>query len=327
MTGTWIDVHGHFLPPKQELSRSPGTDPERSWAFSPETNIAYMDRTGVAAQIISYPSQLGDGERIAAANTYGATLVEAYPKRFGFLAQLPMTDPAGAVAEIRRGSDELGAEGFAVLSNRGGIYLGDPRYEPVWAELDRKEATLFIHPTTRGFEALRLGRNGGLIEAPFDTARTVVDMIFAGVFRRYPRFKIILAHGGGALPALAGRLMSMGPYPRGRTVNPHKITEAEMRDALARFYYDTGLAGTVHSLEPVLAVTTPDHVLYGTDFGAPCTNTEILDLHRDALRSYPRLTTAQRDAIGTNALPLFPKFAERIGLAPDRAKISAAAAE
>ncbi|HEY1505694.1 MAG TPA: amidohydrolase family protein [Stellaceae bacterium] len=325
MARPWIDVHGHFLPPNQELSRSPGTDPDRSWAFSPETNIAYMDRTGVAAQIISYPGQLGDGERIAAANTYGATLVEAYPKRFGFLAQLPMSDPAGAVAEIGRGINELGAEGFAVLSNRGGIYLGDPRYEPVWNELDRNEATLFIHPTTRGFEATRLGRNGGLIEGPFDTARTVVDMIFAGVFRRYPRFKIILAHGGGALPALAGRLMSMGPYPRGRTVNPHKITEAEMRDALARFYYDTGLAGTVHSLEPVLAVTTPDHVLYGTDFGAPCTNTEILDLHREALRSYPRLSEAQREALGTNVLPLFPKFAERIGLARDKANLSAAA--
>jgi len=102
-------------------------------------------------------SQAADVEKIAASNTYGASLVEAYPKRFGFLAQLPMTDPARAVAEIRRGIEELGAEGFTVLSNRGGIYLGDPRYEPVWAELDRDEATLFIHPTTRGFDATRLG--------------------------------------------------------------------------------------------------------------------------------------------------------------------------
>jgi hypothetical protein len=119
--------------------------------------------------------------------------------------------------------------------------------------------------------------------------------------------------------------MSMGPYPRNRTVNPNKITEAEMRDALARFYYDTGLAGTIHSLDPVLAVTTPDHVVYGADFGAACTDTEILDLHLEAVRSNPRLTAAQREAIGTNVLPLFPKFAERIGLATDRAKMFAAA--
>jgi 6-methylsalicylate decarboxylase len=326
MTGTWIDVHGHFVPPKHRLSRSPGTEEGGSnWTFSPETNIAYMDRTGVAAQLVSNCNQISDVEKIIASNTYGAALVEAYPKRFGLLAQLPMIDPAGAVTEIRRCIDELGAEGFAVLTNRDGVYLGDPRYEPVWTELDRNEATLFIHPTTRGFEATRLGRNGGLIEAPFDTARTVVDMIYAGVFRRYSRFKIILAHGGGALPALAGRLMSMGPYPRNRTVNPNKITEAEMRDALARLYYDTGLAGTIHSLDPVLAVTTPDHVVYGADFGAPCTDIDICDLHLEAVRSNPRLTAAQREAIGTNALPLFPKFAERIGLAPDKANISVAA--
>jgi|SRR5579864_2227901 len=325
MARAWIDVHGHFVPPGHGLSRSPGTESDETWTFSPETNIAYMDRTGITAQIVSHCSQLSNVERIVASNTYGASLVEAYPKRFGFLAQLPMTDPARAVAEIRRGIDELGAEGFAVLSNRGGIYLGDPRYEPVWNELDRSEATLFIHPTTRGFDTTRLGRNGGLIEAPFDTARTVVDMLYAGVFRRYQRFKIILAHGGGALPALAGRLMSCGPYPRNRTVNPNKITETEMRDTLARLYYDTGLAGTAHSLEPVLAVTTSDHVLYGADFGGPCTDIEICDLHLEAVRSYPRLTAVQREAIGTNALPLFPKFAERIGMAPDKAAISAAA--
>jgi len=233
--------------------------------------------------------------------------------------------PASVVPEIRRGIDELGAEGCAILTNYGGVYLGDPRFEPVWAELDRREATLFIHPTTRGFETTRLGRTSALIESPFDTARTVVDMMYAGVFRRHQRFNVILAHGGGPLPAMAGRLMSMGPYPRNRTVNPNKITEAEMRDALARFYYDTGLAGTAHSLEPVLTVTTPDHVVYGADFGAACTDTEILDLHLEAVRSYPRLSAAQRDAIGTNVLKLLPKFAERIGLAPDSAKISAAA--
>jgi predicted TIM-barrel fold metal-dependent hydrolase len=325
MASAWIDVHGHFAPPKHRLSRSPGTQEGSDWTFSPETSIAYMDRTGVAAQIVSNCNQISDVEKIIDSNTYGASLVEAYPKRFGFLAQLPMTDPADAVAEIRRGIDELGAEGFAVLSNRDGIYLGDPRFEPVWNELDRNAATLFIHPTTRGFEATRLGRNGGLIEGPFDTARTVVDMIYAGVFRRHKRFNIILAHAGGALPALAGRLMSMGPYPRNRTVNPNKITEAEMRDALARFYYDTGLAGTIHSLDPVLAVTTPDHVLYGADFGAVCTDIEICDLHLEAVRSNPRLTAAQRDALGTNMLPLFPKFAARIGLASDSAKLSAAA--
>ncbi len=182
--------------------------------------------------------------------------MKAYPKRFGLMAMLPLGDVGRAVAEIRRATEELGAEGFAALSNSDGVYLGDPRFGPVWAELDRLGATLFIHPTTRGYGDLALGRTGALIEAPFDTARTVVDMLYAGVFRHYPRFNLLLAHGGGALPSLAGRVANFGDGARGWVANPQRITAAEMCAAFARFYYDTALAGTAHSLDPILDVTT-----------------------------------------------------------------------
>jgi len=325
MAKNWIDAHGHFVAPGTGTGRAPGTEAGLVWQFAPETSIAYMDRTGVAAQIVSNCNPISNNDLMVASNTYGASLVETYPTRFGFLAQLPMSEPARAVTEIRRGLDELGAEGCAILSNYGGVYLGDPRFEPVWAELDRREATLFLHPTTRGFETTRLGRSGALIEAPFDTARTVVDMLYAGVFRRYQRFNLILAHGGGALPALAGRLMTLGPYPLGWVANPLQVTASEMRETFARFYYDTGLAGTAHSLDPVLDVTTPDHVLYGADFGAPCTHIEVCDFHLAATRGYERLTPAQREALGTNVLPLFPNFAKRIGMAPHKGAVPVAA--
>ena len=325
MAKNWIDAHGHFVAPGTGVGRAPGTEAGATWVFTPETSIAYMDRTGVAAQIVSNCNPITDTGAIVASNTYGASLVAAYPTRFGFLAQLPIADPALAVTEIRRGCDALGAEGCAVLTNVAGTYLGDSRFEPLWAELDRREATLFIHPTTRGYENTRLGRPGALIEGPFDTARTVVDMLYAGVFRRHQRFNVILAHGGGALPALAGRLMSLGPYPLGWVANPHQITASEMRETFARFYYDTGLAGTPHSLDPVLDVTTPDHVLYGADFGAPCTHIDVCDLHLAAVRSCQRLTAPQREAIGTNVLPLFPNFGKRIGAAADGGPVPVAA--
>jgi predicted TIM-barrel fold metal-dependent hydrolase len=325
MAKKWIDAHGHFVNAATRVSRAPGTEAGEAWVFAPETSIDYMDRTNVAAQIVSNCNPIPDTELMIASNNYGAELVQQYPTRFGFLAQLPMNEPARAVAEIRRGLDELGAEGCAILSNFGGVYLGDPRFEPVWAELDRREATLFLHPTTRGFETTRLGRSGALIEAPFDTARTVVDMLYAGVFRRYQRFNLILAHGGGALPALAGRLMSLGPHPLGWVANPQQVTAPEMRETFARFYYDTGLAGTPHSLDPVLDVTTPDHVLYGADFGAPCTHISVCDLHLAATRNYARLTPAQREALGTNVLRLFPNFAKRIGMTAGSDTVAVAA--
>jgi predicted TIM-barrel fold metal-dependent hydrolase len=249
-----------------------------------------------------------------AANDHGASLVAQYPGRFGLLAQLPMAEPHNALAELRRGIDELDCEGFAIQSNYGGVYLGDARFEPIWAELDRRHATLFIHPTPLGYEDTRLGRPGALIEAPFDTARTVVDMLYAGVFRRYHGFNIILAHAGGALATLAGRLETLGPWPLGWANNPQHVTAAEMRESFARLYYDTALAATPHSLDPVLDLTTPDHLLYGADFGAPCTYIEVCRAHLDALRNNRRLTPAERQAVGTNAARLFPKFAKRIAM-------------
>ena len=325
MPKKWIDAHGHFVAPGTSMGRAPGQAAERGWTFTPETSIHYMDRTGVAAQIVSNCNQMSSIDTILASNNHGAALVAKYPTRFGFLAQLPMTDPARAVAEICRGIDELGAEGCAILTNYGGVYLGDSRFEPVWAELDRMEATLFIHPTTRGFESTRLGRTGALIEGPFDTARTVVDMMYAGVFRRYQRFNVILAHGGGALPSLAERLITIGPHPLDWVENPNKITAPEMRETFARLYYDTGLAGTATSLDPVLDITTPDHIVYGADFGAPCTHLSVCDYHLAATRSYQRLTPAQREAIGTNVLKLYPRFAKRVGVTADHAAVPVAA--
>jgi predicted TIM-barrel fold metal-dependent hydrolase len=144
------------------------------------------------------------------------------------------------------------------------------------------------------------------------------------VFRRYPRFNVLLAHGGGALPSLAGRIANFGDGARGWVANSHDITAAEMCATFARFYYDTALAGTAHSIDPILDVTTPDHVVYGADFGAPCTDPELCDLNLAATRGYERLTPTQREALGTNVLALFPKFAERIG-ASSRDQVAAAA--
>ncbi len=325
MAKTWIDAHGHYAAPGPALSRGgAGTEAGGAWVFAVDTSLAYMEHSGVAAQLISNCSPVTKTDVIVASNTYGASIVKDDPKHFGLMAMLPLADPARAVSEIRRASEELGADGFAALSNFDGVYFGDPRFEPVWAALDKLGATIFIHPTTRGYGDLALGRTGALIEAPFDTARTVVDMLYAGVFRRYPRFNVLLAHGGGALPALAGRVANFDAGERGWVANPHGVTADEMRAAFARFYYDTALAGTAHSIDPILDVTTPDHVVYGADFGAPCTHPELCDLNLAATRGYERLTTAQREALGTNVLALFPKFAERIGVV-SRDQVAAAA--
>ena len=89
MAKKWIDAHGHFATPgKSSVGRAPGLAANaRPWTFAPETSIDYMDKTEVAAQIISNCNQMASVDAIRASNDYGASLVAKYPTRFGFLAQ------------------------------------------------------------------------------------------------------------------------------------------------------------------------------------------------------------------------------------------------
>ncbi|MEU0386668.1 hypothetical protein [Streptomyces chartreusis] len=95
--------------------------------------------------------------------------------------------------------------------------------------------------------------------------------------------------------------------------NPHRITEAEIRDAMSGLSYDTASSSTDHALAPLLAVTDADHILYGSDYGAPCTEEAALTHNLDLLMKYERLSTPQREQMGLVAASLFPRAAERIG--------------
>jgi len=309
----WIDIHGHFDVPmtKQEqdaalhwMHANHFVASREDLIWSAGNNLAQMDRDSIAMQLLSdYSPQTT--EAIIASNTYGASVVAEHPNRFGLLANLPLAEPDQAIPEIHRSLDELDADGFAIQSNYHGMYLGDPGLEPVWAELDRLHATVFLHPTVFGLESLSLGRPAPLLEVTFDTARTVIDMIFAGVFRSYPNFNLVLAHAGGVLPTITARIASLGPLSW--VPNPHNLTAGEINDAVAGLYFDTGLAGTAHSLAPVLAVTTPDHIVYGSDFGAPCTDDGVISANIATVRNYGQLSQRERDAIGQNAARLVPK--------------------
>jgi predicted TIM-barrel fold metal-dependent hydrolase len=314
----WIDVHGHFSLPRdshgKELMAKALT--EENFLFTPdsldwrvEANLDHMDRHGIALQLLS--SQVPQSaEDTVKSNDYGDAVVNKYPDRFALLASLPLGEPDRTVAEIRRCWHDLNVAGFTIQSNYDGIYLGDRRFDPVWTALEEAGATVFLHPRPRGFQALGLGRPTSFLEVTFDTARTVVDMLFAGVFRRHPNINFVLAHAGGALPALAERVATLGTA--GSIPNPEELTAEEIRATLSRLYYDTGLAATEHSLAPALAVTTSDHIVYGSDYGAVCTCDGLISSNMDSVRRYERLSAEERDAIGHNALRIFPRVAERL---------------
>ena len=309
----WIDVHGHFTPPTSPEDR------ERRWhsmrkaqflvpepfEWTPEGTLAYMDKAGIAMQMLSnLPKQL---DALKESNDYAASLVRNYPTRFGLLAALPTDNPEAALSEIDRATQDLHADGFAVTCNYNGVFLGDSSLDPVWSELNRRHAVVFVHPDA--YAPASMGRPSPLIEVAFETARTIVDMLYAGTFRKFPHVKFILAHCGGALPVLSGRLKLLGTEPW--VPNPNNITQEEIQEQLANLYLDTAATAPT-GMAPALHMVPADHLVYGADCGVPCSTESTMEANRKAVLEYEGLLKSQRDAIGRNILSLLPAAAKRL---------------
>lgn len=314
-----VDIHAHFSPPTTEAQRAAIWQVMRDGCFlspqafhwTPEGTLEAMDRGGVAMQLLSNVPRSID--QLRAVNDCGASLVAQYPARFGLLAALPTDDPDACLAEIGRADGELGADGFAVTGEYNGVWLGDARLEPVWAALDRRGATVFVHPNA--FAPPALGRPSALMDVAFETAKAVTDLLYAGVLRRYPRVNLVLAHCGGALPALSGRLLTLGT--EAWVPNPARLTREEIRTQLAGLYLDTAASGTAPPIAAALAMTGPGHLVYGSDWGAPCTTEATMEDTRRGLVANPLLNDAQRATIWRNALSLLPSAAARVAKAPN----------
>jgi 6-methylsalicylate decarboxylase len=194
-----------------------------------------------------------------------------------------------------------------MMTNYGGKYLGNAFFRPIFAELAAREATIFIHPETpAGYDCVACGRPGPLIEFTFDTCRTVTDLLFAGVFDEFPTLRFVLSHAGGALPALAPRIRQLGTLPW--VANPQKLTSEAMAAHFAKLYFDTAIAGSAASLAPVLQLTDPSHIIFGTDY--PPASEAVIAQNIRAFTSFNGLTEAQRKAVDSNAIRLFRRLAK-----------------
>ena len=146
-----IDVHHHIAPPKYVTEfKSDLQPPVIAWSVS--KSLDDKDKSGVATAITSMTTPGSvftgkDGRRVAReCNEYAARLVQDHPGRFGMFAALPLTDVEGSLREIEFGLDVLKADGVSVFTSYGNLWLGDPAFEPVMAELNRRKALIYTHP-------------------------------------------------------------------------------------------------------------------------------------------------------------------------------------
>jgi 6-methylsalicylate decarboxylase len=310
-----IDVHAHYLPPvyrdalrEAGVAELDGGIPVPDW--SPEAALTLMERFGIATQLLSVSSPsvhfldgAAAGRLARAVNEAGAAYVRDHRGRFGLFATLPLADAAASLAELAYAFDRLGADGVVMETNTHGAYLGDPRLDPVFDELNRRGAVVFLHPTSPAcFEALSLGRPAPVIEFPFDTTRAAVNLVFSGTTRRCPDIKFILPHAGGTLPFLVQRICGANRL-RPSGLDP-AVALAEMR----RFYCDTAGSANEHAIPALRRLVPVTQILFGSDF--PFTPERAIAGFAQFLDRSDLFTAAERAAVARgNALRMLPRLA------------------
>jgi len=259
-----IDVHNHFYPPEYLGALESGDSAVKvtvdaegnpcihypgdyNVAVRGHRDIAYrqsvLEKEGVDTQVITLTTPGTHVETPATAarlarlvnDTFARVIAERSP-RFTALATLPLNDVQASIAELKRAMTELRLPGAMVFSNVNGVALADKRYEPLWAEANRLEAIIHIHPTDPvGVEAMTDYWLMPLVGFLADTTLAAAKLVFAGVPERYPNIKWVLSHLGGAIPYLAERL------DRGWEAFPDCRADIQKRptEYLRRFYYDT----------------------------------------------------------------------------------------
>ena len=310
-----IDVHGHALLGigRGSLIADPATAPR----WSVEETLAIMDDNGIAATVLSVPDNAnhdkGDRARDIARriNDGLADIVARHSRRFTAIATVPGRDIDGTLREMEYALDTLGMDGVATSTNIADAYLGDARFDPWFDEMNRRRATLFVHPmNTLASRPLELGINAAALEFMFDTTRMIVNMVVSGAKRRFADIALIATHAGGVLPLLARRVaLAIGVFGNDRGYPAQ--TAAEFREGFASFFYDLTASTTPAHLIALTDLVPVSRILFGYDVPYMPPGT-IGPATRDIL-GFDRFGPPEIAAMAhENALSLFPKLAMRL---------------
>jgi predicted TIM-barrel fold metal-dependent hydrolase len=311
-----VDVHHHIFPPRyvsddsEFIAKRTSSDflgTARNW--SPQSAIEKMDRAGVATAINSMTSpgvwfEDGDAARARArvCNEYGAQMIRDFPGRFGMFAAIPLPDIDGSLKEIEYALDVLKLDGVGLLTSYASKLLGDPSFAPVFEEINRRKAVVFVHPTMSCCGNPMPGASPPTIEFPMDTTRTITSLLFSGGFARHADIRFIFSHGGGMLLPIVQRLYGAAAQlkPEERATKMPKGPEYE----LTRQHYELASIGFNPAGIAGLRILIPNsQLLYGSD--EPFLSTlQMTDALQKLEFSADEIAAIRRG----NALQLFPRL-------------------
>lgn len=273
---TIVDVHSHIVTDRyMQMLRLHGAELEDGYPlpeWSVERHLAFMQEAGIGCAVLSMPSPqpyFGDAEEsrlcIRSINEEAARAKANYPGKFLFCASLPLPDIQAAIREAVYALDTLRADGIKLATNSRGQYLGDPVLDSLMEVLNARKAVVILHPHTPAQrpENTFTGDPIFVYEYPAETTRAVINMIENNIMVRYPDIRFVVPHSGSFLPIALPRLRAAQPL----LVKQGLMRQVDIDSNLANLYYDLAGGATPEMLKILLSITTPDHIMYGSDFG------------------------------------------------------------
>ncbi|KAJ8129803.1 hypothetical protein O1611_g3826 [Lasiodiplodia mahajangana] len=315
-----IDVHHHFLPPQYALKlnesgqippglRLPSWDTDAALDFLDRNSIqtAILSLSAPGLGIVSSPEEAQSLAR--SCNEYAAEIKSAHPDRFGFFATLPLDNVTAGLEELNHAFDVLGADGVTLFTSYNGKYLGSGNFKPLWHELDKRKAVVFVHPATpkepvASWEGML---PPPVVDFPHETTRAAVNLITSNTLRDYPGCSVVLSHGGGTLPYVATRIANAADDAgllAGKTADEFLV------DA-KRFYFDLALTSFSDPVALLTRFAEEDHILWGSDY--PFARQKSIDKQLDSLGSFDGDLRLQASIANGAALKLFPRLGQVIG--------------
>jgi predicted TIM-barrel fold metal-dependent hydrolase len=280
-----VDVHAHYYPPVLKALGAPG--PMNGWSL--QRHLEEMDAAGVTRSLFSLttPGIVATGDQgrqlTRESNEYAAKTCGEQKGKLGFFTYVQLDDLDGALKEIEYGFDVLKAQGVGLFTSYGNRWLGDPQFDPVFAELERRKAIVYVHPVGPACCSRMIpGVLDTLIEYGTDTTRAIASYIYRGAARRYPNVRMIWSHSGGTMPYLIERFDGADRSGAAKAEAPEGF-----RAAASKFFYDVAQASNPVATAALRSVVPVNHIVFGTDypFRTPLEHVTALQANRVFNRS------------------------------------------
>ena len=311
-----MDVHSHLITPEFVSSlEKEGRLMDEGFPlpkYDVYNHLKWMDEAGVETSVLTLAApQPTSAQTVRQTNEAAARIKKEHPERFMFCAALPLPDVSKAIEEAKYALDVLKADGIKLATNVDGQYLGAPELDTLFSVLNERKAVVILHPHRPEPVNKQVMQQTPLAMQEYlsETTRAVSNMISRNVLARYNNIKVIVPHCGAYLPLAIPRMKSLTPVMQTNKM----VGEIDYEANLRTLYYDLAGAHSPEVIHMLLTITTPDHLLYGSDYPyvAPQVLTQSLARMKDYLSKEPDLAPFKEMILWKNAKWLFEQTGEK----------------